>query len=250
MFEHSLIALEDRPRSGRRWLSFPVAVFVHLVAFGAIGLGSYWSVGDVAEADLMDPYVVFLPPPETPPQQEVRQQTPPAAPPQQQGPPPPQQQIVQPDPVIPDQIPNPADLPPAPNPDVNPIFSSQPPCPDCRGTDPNARGTQDSGTGDDPNGEPRVLRAGMKPPVVVSRVDPRYTESARKVGLQGVVIVEAVIDEHGRVTNVKVLRGLPLGLEEAAVAAVKQWRFDPATTLDGRPVKVYYNLTINFRVLR
>jgi protein TonB len=249
MFEHSLIELEDRPRSGRRWLSFPVAVLVHLVAFGAVGFGSYWSVGAVAEADLMDPYVIQLQLPETPQQQQARPATPPPAAPTPQAAPQQQQPLVQPDRVLPDLIPNAVDLPTAPSPDANP--SSNPtPCSGCTGTDPDARGTDDSGPGDDADGGPMVLRAGMKPPVVVARVDPRYTESARKVGLQGVVIVEAVIDERGRVTNVKVLRGLPLGLEEAAVAAVKQWRFEPATTLDGHPVKVYYNLTINFRVLR
>jgi len=49
------------------------------------------------------------------------------------------------------------------------------------------------------------------------------------------------------VTNVRVLKGLPMGLDQAAVDAVKNWRFRPAT-LNGRPVSVYYSLTVNFRL--
>jgi protein TonB len=61
------------------------------------------------------------------------------------------------------------------------------------------------------------------------------------------VIVEAIIDENGRVTNVKVLKGLPMGLDRSAVEAVQRWRFKPAM-FQGRPVKVYYVLTVNFQV--
>jgi periplasmic protein TonB len=61
------------------------------------------------------------------------------------------------------------------------------------------------------------------------------------------VIVEAIIDKDGKVTNVRVLKGLPMGLDQAAVDAVKNWRFRPAT-LNGRPVSVYYSLTVNFRL--
>ena len=54
--------------------------------------------------------------------------------------------------------------------------------------------------------------------------------------MQGVVIVEAIIDKNGNVTNVRVLKGLPMGLEESATSAVKSWKFKPAT-LNGRPVE-------------
>ena len=61
------------------------------------------------------------------------------------------------------------------------------------------------------------------------------------------MIVQAIIDKEGNVTNVKVLKGLPMGLEEEAVKAIKRWKFKPAT-LNGKPVDVYYNLTVNFRL--
>jgi TonB family protein len=87
----------------------------------------------------------------------------------------------------------------------------------------------------------------VKAPEKIFAPQPAYTEIARKGRVQGVVIVQAIIDKSGAVTNVKVLKGLPMGLEEAAVSAMKQWKFKPAT-LNGRPVTVYYNLTVNFKL--
>lgn len=76
---------------------------------------------------------------------------------------------------------------------------------------------------------------------------PQYTESARKARIQGIVIVQATIDEKGNVTVAKILKGLPMGLDQQALKAVRTWKFEPAT-LDGKPVSVYYNLTINFNL--
>ncbi|HEX2164091.1 MAG TPA: energy transducer TonB [Thermoanaerobaculia bacterium] len=85
----------------------------------------------------------------------------------------------------------------------------------------------------------------VKAPVKVSAPQPQYTEIARKARIQGVVIVQAIINKQGDVTDVKVLKGLPMGLDEAAVDAIRKWKFEPAT-LNGKPVDVYYNLTVNF----
>ena len=61
------------------------------------------------------------------------------------------------------------------------------------------------------------------------------------------LIIEAIIDRQGRVQSPRVLKGQPYGLSEAAIAAVKQWSFKPAT-INGRPVRVFYVLSVNFRV--
>jgi len=59
------------------------------------------------------------------------------------------------------------------------------------------------------------------------------------------VIVEAIIDKNGNVDHVKVLKGLPMGLSDEAEAAVRKWKFRPGT-LNGEPVDVIFNLTVNF----
>jgi protein TonB len=99
---------------------------------------------------------------------------------------------------------------------------------------------------DEPTGPIRV-GGDVKPPDKVFFPSPQYTEIARKARIQGVVIVEAIIDKSGSVTNVKVLKGLPMGLDQAAVDAVSRWTFKPAT-LNGKPVAVIYNLTVNFQL--
>jgi TonB family protein len=98
-----------------------------------------------------------------------------------------------------------------------------------------------------PADEPLRVGEGVTRPERISGVNPVYTELARRARVTGTVITEAVIDEQGDVVNVRVLKGLPMGLDQAAVDAVKTWKFKPAT-FEGRPVKVYYVLTVNFHV--
>ena len=102
--------------------------------------------------------------------------------------------------------------------------------------------------------EPAMLRTGFQPlppgaarPVKVHDVAPEYTELARAARLQGVVILQTAIDQEGNVADVDVLKGLEMGLTEAAVDAVKQWKFEPAK-IDGEPIPVSYNVTVNFRL--
>lgn len=96
---------------------------------------------------------------------------------------------------------------------------------------------------------PRLVGEGVSRPEKISGAPPIYTELARKARVTGTVIVEAIIDENGDVTNARVLRGLPLGLDQASLEAVRTWKFKPAR-FEGRPVKVYYTLTVNFQVKR
>ncbi len=95
---------------------------------------------------------------------------------------------------------------------------------------------------------PRIVDVGeIEAPQVLERVQPVYTRAAIAARLEGAVIVELVIGEDGRVESVRVLRGLPLGLIRSAVEAVRRWRFEPST-LDGRPIKVRFRLTVHFQL--
>jgi TonB family protein len=83
-------------------------------------------------------------------------------------------------------------------------------------------------------------------PTKISGAPPSYTEAASKAGVEGQVVVEAIIDKAGNVAEAHVRSGLSLGLDEAALEAVKAWKFKPATLL-GQPIEVYYTLTVNFK---
>ena len=96
--------------------------------------------------------------------------------------------------------------------------------------------------------EPLPVGGDVLPPVKQYAPSPPYPEAARRAGLQGVVIVAAVVDATGAVRDVRVLRGPPI-LDRAAAAAVSGWRFAPATRA-GRPVAVRYNLTVTFTLAR
>lgn len=93
--------------------------------------------------------------------------------------------------------------------------------------------------------EPLRVGGGVQRPQIIGRVDPQYTETARRARIIGVVIVEALIDWEGCVRQPRILKGLPMGLDKAALDAVRNWTFEPAT-LEGEPVAVYYMLTVNF----
>lgn len=87
----------------------------------------------------------------------------------------------------------------------------------------------------------------VRPPVLLSSVDPQYSEAARKAKLSGNVIVALVVDQNGQPQNVRVLRGLGNDLDEKAVEAVQQYRFKPATRND-EPVPVDLKVAVNFQI--
>jgi TonB family protein len=84
-------------------------------------------------------------------------------------------------------------------------------------------------------------------PIRIGGPNPLYPEEARRARLQGAVVLECLIGKEGSVRDIKVLRGLPSGLTEAAVDAVRQWLFKPSM-LDGKPVDVIYILTVRFNL--
>ena len=93
-----------------------------------------------------------------------------------------------------------------------------------------------------------IHQGGVKAPVLIYKIDPEYSEDARKAKHQGTVVLSAEIDVTGRVRNVRVISGLGLGLDEKAVEAVYRWKFRPAYR-DGRPVVAPATIEVNFRLL-
>jgi TonB family protein len=92
--------------------------------------------------------------------------------------------------------------------------------------------------------KPVRLHSGMQPPRKIVDVRPVYSPLAQSARKEGVVILEAVLDAHGHVASVHVLRSIPL-LDQAAVEAVRQWVFTP-TLLNDVPVPVVMTVTVNF----
>ena len=92
--------------------------------------------------------------------------------------------------------------------------------------------------------EPFRIGGGIRPPAKIVNADPVYPPEAREARLQGVVIMEVTLSPTGEVSDVEVLRSVPQ-LDEAAVAAVRQWRYEP-TLVDGEPVPILLTVTVNF----
>jgi TonB family protein len=76
-----------------------------------------------------------------------------------------------------------------------------------------------------------------------------YSDDAVKAKYQGAVLVTALISTDGRVLDVRVVKGIGLGLDEKAVATVKTWRFMPAMGPDGRPAAVEQTIELDFRLI-
>lgn len=84
--------------------------------------------------------------------------------------------------------------------------------------------------------------------VVLHKVEPDYSDEARKAQLQGLVILQIEVDERGVPRNPKIVRSLGLGLDDRAIEAVQRWRFRPSYR-DGKPVAATAFVEVNFRLL-
>ena len=95
-----------------------------------------------------------------------------------------------------------------------------------------------------------VYRAGngVSKPQLITKVEPEYSEEARKAKFQGIVVLAIVVDQNGNAINPKVMKSLGLGLDEKAMEAVRQWKFKPGYK-DGKPVPVAATVEVNFRLL-
>jgi protein TonB len=90
-------------------------------------------------------------------------------------------------------------------------------------------------------------KGGVTAPRPIYDPDPEYSDAARKAKFQGSVLLWLVVGSNGRPRDLRVQRSLGMGLDEKALAAVSQWRFQPAT-LNGQPVAVQINVEVSFRL--
>ncbi|MGA3098098.1 MAG: energy transducer TonB [Bryobacteraceae bacterium] len=89
---------------------------------------------------------------------------------------------------------------------------------------------------------------GVTAPTLLQKVEPEYSEEARKAKHSGTVVLYIEVTVDGRADNIRVQRSLGLGLDEKAIEAVKKWRFSPGKK-DGKPVRVAATIEVNFRLL-
>jgi len=99
-----------------------------------------------------------------------------------------------------------------------------------------------------PSGAPVPLEALDAQPEVLRRTSPTYPAGAFRRGIEGTVVINALISESGRVLQTKILRTIkgPFGFDQACIEAVRQWRFEPAIK-DGEHVKVWKPISITFK---
>lgn len=108
-----------------------------------------------------------------------------------------------------------------------------------------------SGDGDDGGfgGRPYQVGNGVLPPRVRRKVDPQYSADAMRAKIQGVVVLAAVVQPDGRVTDIRVIRSLDrsFGLDTKAIEAARKWEFYPGTRF-GEPVPVLVNIELEFNL--
>ena len=238
MFDTALVAANRRREVGRRLATLPAALAVHALALGVVMAGQLWAVSEVP-APFVE--VVFVPP-TAPPAAGTsegrggghRRPVHAAI----------RQQVVQPV-AVPSEPAKPSE------PSETPDDPSAVPFGDPKGR-PDGIPFGVPQEEPQPLGEPQpeqpiVLTASMVAPVALVRSVPEYPEIARKAHREGVVVVRAVIDRDGSVASAEILRDIGLGCGDAAVRAIRAWRYTPAT-LNGRPVTVYLTVTVTFKL--
>ena len=103
------------------------------------------------------------------------------------------------------------------------------------------------GSGGGTGGGPYRPGSGVEPPRLLREVKANFTDEARRANISGEVELEITVRRDGTVGDVRVVRGLPGGLNETAIEAVRQWRFAPAR-LKGTPVDVIVEVGVEFKL--
>jgi TonB family protein len=97
-------------------------------------------------------------------------------------------------------------------------------------------------------GYPNAGTGGYGSPACLYCPQPQFSDEAVKAKYQGTVLLVAVITSDGRATDIRVAKGLGLGLDEKAVEAVRTWRFRPALGPDGKPASVRQSIEVTFHL--
>lgn len=224
----------DRSPHGH-FVALQIAIMAHALVFCFILVQHWLSVPPIAEPPLQVSFAHIAEPPPPPPP------PPPPAPPK---------------PVTPKVVPK-VDVPP-PTEMVEPIEM-----PEIIMTDPIPEDTLEVGVeggveggvpggvlggvpGGTPSG-PYRLGGPATPPVLFHQVQPTYPPRALAARMQGVVRLEAIIRKDGTVGEIQTVKPLPMGLTEAAIDAVRQWRYKPGE-LNGTPVEFSLMVEVRFRL--
>ena len=245
MFDDALVESAKSHSLGGKRLSLPVALGLHLAVIAAFVGASAWFPGGPPEpAERSTLPIVFLPAASSSGPSEgarTRQTSHASRPP------------------VHHEMTQPVSVPSDPSTKASSVLDGRPDSPQ---PDPSAGG--DGGGGTEPGGgdggsgggdlggggngdEILPVVGDVRAPVLLERVEPDYPESARRARLQGIVILEATITTSGEVQEVRVLKSVNPLLDEAAVRAVRVWRYRPAT-LNGRAVPVYLTVTVRFGI--
>jgi TonB family protein len=91
-------------------------------------------------------------------------------------------------------------------------------------------------------------KSSSRAPTVVSRADPEYSAEARAAKLNGSVMLSLIVGIDGKATEIKVTKGVGMGIDEKAIEAIQKWRFKPATR-NCLPVEFRSQIEVNFRML-
>jgi TonB family protein len=89
---------------------------------------------------------------------------------------------------------------------------------------------------------------GVTAPKLLAKVEPEYSEAARRAKIAGTVLLFIVVEPDGHASNMRVVRSLEPSLDQKAMEAVARWRFQPGAK-DGMPVPVQATIEVNFRLL-
>jgi periplasmic protein TonB len=116
------------------------------------------------------------------------------------------------------------------------------------GVGPGSGGGYGPGEGGGFGGGVFKVGGGVSAPAVLFKVDPEYSEEARKAKYSGTVTLAVVVTPDGKATDIHVVKSLGMGLDEKAIEAVQKWKFKPGLK-GGAAVAVRATIEVNFRLL-